>query len=162
MKRLLVLSIAALTLGALAPIAHATGVTSSGGVAGTECGATGLFEHAAAGVLSPGESDWYDASYTDGGARDIKLRPGFVPLTSSPFDSFAIAQFKVRVYEWDQATNTCVEIDSTTCSWSPDGICFTAENFWGWVTQPGPGSYQIEVERPAWNDLPNAYTLTVE
>lgn len=154
MGRLLrIMAIAALTFVAFSPVAEATGITSGLEESGTACGATALLEDAAAGTLDPGEVDWYDASYDDGGARDLKL--------TSPPTGVGGWESRIFLYEWDKTTNTCTQIDFDGCAYGFSTNCGLSHDR-ARVTQPGPGDYQIAVDRQASKPNPTTYVVTIE
>lgn len=162
MKKLIILPVAALAFAAFSPVAQATGVTSGGETSGTACGATALLEDGAAGVLNPGEVDWYDASYTSAGPRDVSVT---APPSGIFFLSQAGWEARIFLYEWDKATNTCTQVDFGGCTYGLFGDCgvgVIGSPTTNTVVQPAPGDYQIAVDRQAITTTPNAYVLQVE
>lgn len=178
MKRLwMSVPIVALALAGFAPVAQASGTNTSGEQAGTACGATANMWGGAAGVLQPGEEDWYDASYSEVGGRTLELESTALGWPTSGDGTSVI------LYAWDQATDTCTKIQATGCSLGFTFIggvpevfnirpCWDVEHIpgvpfiynrppGGTINVPGPGDYQVSV-RQADNGLasdPIVYTL---
>lgn len=165
MRRLMIVPLMALVLGSSVGAA-APGISTSGEQPGASCGAAAPVAPAAGGVLGPGESHWYDASYLEGGARQLQLMVG-PPNEVNGIIGAIPYEASITLYSWDRSTNACTEIEHALCAWpNATGVTLPCpinpdHRLDGVVTQPGPGDYQVEVYRSRFFARPNAYTVTL-